>query len=100
MNIKETSAPESGTEKISNKETDKIKEVVNAVKLEDAEISANSANQKLMQRLNNQKEIETNSPEFNADDKINNGEKVEYGMMYCSDRCIKSKVSSGRCFHS
>lgn len=100
MNLKETSAGNISVEKISPQETAKIKDMATVFKTENSEISAETADQKLMQRLDNQKDIEGNSPSINADAQINSGEMHGYGLMLCSDRCIKSRVNSGRCFHS
>ena len=95
--MKET-ATESTTEKFSAQETDKLNalsETVNNEKI----ASTTSADEKLLQRLNGQKSVES-SAQLKEDGNVNSGEQGEYGMMLCSDRCIKSRVSSGRCFHS
>lgn len=93
MNIRETAAPKIAE---SAQETEKLQTLSETVGNEKFE-STTAADKKLLQRLDGQKEM---PPQINADAEINSGKSIDYGMMYCSDRCIKSRVNSGRCFHS
>ena len=92
MNIKETADP-----KISAQETDKLHALSETFRGEQSEGTA-SAEEKILQRLGEQREAD--GPQLKSDSEVNGGKSAEYGMMYCSDRCIRSRVSSGRCFHS
>ena len=101
MNFNETTAPKISQEKISAQEADKIKTLSEKINFGKTESTTASADEKLLQRLENDKpQIETATPKIHADAEVNNGQPIEYGMMLCSDRCIKSRVHSGRCFHS
>ena len=83
---------------IHENDGDKLNETSATMNDKQHETKLSDADEKLSQRLDGQREVET--PQIHADDEVNDGPQVEYGLMLCSDRCIKSRVHSGRCFHS
>ena len=87
MNIRETTAP-----KISEQEVDKLKTLGEKIGNGNAEVAG--ADEKILERLDSRQEVKAST--LNDDNKINGGKSIEYGL-YCSDICIKSRVSSGRC---
>ena len=93
MNIKETHTP-----KISMQEADKLQAMSETVRDGKIESTTAAADEKLLQRLDKRPDMETTT--LTADSEVNSGKSIDYGMMFCSDRCIKSRVSSGRCFHA
>lgn len=83
---------------IHENDSDKFNGTSATINDKQRETKISAADEKLAQRLDRQREVET--PQIHADDEVNGGTQGEYGFMLCSDRCIKSRVHSGRCFHS
>ena len=93
MNVKETTAP-----KISVQETDKLNAINEAISGDKIDSTTATADEKLLQRLDRQRKIETSPPQISEDDEINSGKSIDFGSD-CDRLCIKTKVDVGRCYH-
>lgn len=93
MNIKETAEP-----KISAQETDKLNALNENFRNDKVDSTTAAADEKILQRLNNQREIETATPNLYEDSELNGGKSVDIGSD-CDKLCIKTKVDVGRCYH-
>lgn len=93
MNVKEITAP-----KISVQETDKLNALSETIRGDKIDSTTATADEKLLQRLGGQREIETSTPQIHADDEVNSGKSIDFGSD-CDRLCIKTKVDVGRCYH-
>lgn len=77
----------------------KLQQLANkAVSMEKA--SDQEAVRALEQRLDERKPDGRGDAVLQADDRLNQGQKMDVGSGYCEQKCINVDVKSGKCLHS